>query len=229
MKITILTLFPQLVAELKNYSIIKRAIAKSKLQLEIINFRDYSKLSNQSVDDTCYGGGAGMVIRLEPLVAALKEVKTKNSMTYLMSPQGELITQERAKSWSNNIDHLILICGHYEGIDARIKRYIDGEISIGDFVVSGGEIPAMIVVDMVTRLIPGVINHSSLSSESFEDGLLDHDVYTKPESYEGDRVPPVLLSGNHKLVDQWNLESRISNTKHKRPDLYAKYLNNKGE
>lgn len=228
MKITILTLFPQFVSELSNYSIIKRAIAKEKLTLEVINFRDYSKLSNQSVDDTCYGGGAGMVIRLEPLLDAINHIKTKDCKIYLMSPQGKVVSQTYANKLLET-NHLILISGHYEGVDARIKNYIDGELSIGDFVVSGGEIPAMLIVDMISRLIPGVISSSSLASESFENDLLDHDVYTKPELYDQHKVPEVLLSGNHKLINQWKLQSRIDNTKSKRPDLFAKYIKKQGE
>ncbi len=204
-------------------SIIARAIKKGCLSLETINFRDYSTLSNKSVDDTPYGGGAGMVLRMEPIVACLNDIRTPNSCIILTSPSGKVYNQALAQELAG-YEHLIIVSGHYEGFDARIKNYIDLSISIGDFILTGGELPSMVIADSVARLLPGVINHASLESESFNDNLLDFEVYTKPEVFEGHQVPPVLLNGNHQLIDQWRLQNQLEVTKQNRPDLYKKYI-----
>lgn len=204
-------------------SIIARAIKKGCLELETINFRDYSTLSNKSVDDTPYGGGAGMVLRLEPIVACLKAIKTPNACVILTSPSGIVYNQQVAQQLAH-YDHLIILSGHYEGFDARIKNYIDMSISIGDFILTGGELPSMVIADSVARLIPGVINQESLASESFNEDLLDFEVYTKPIEFENHQVPAVLVSGNHQLIDQWRHQNQLELTKQNRPDLYKKYI-----
>lgn len=223
-KISFLTLFPESFEWLEKYSIIKNAIEKNLVKLEIINFRDWSIDKHKKVDDYQYGGGPGMVIGLQSVCDCLKEIKTNNSKVYLLTPAGKTFNQEFSKSLLNSTNHLILICGHYEGFDHRIQHYIDGEISIGDFIVSGGEIPAMLIADSIIRLIDGVISKDSLSFESFENNLLDYPSYTKPQIYDSYEVPSILLSGNHRLIEQFRLNEQIMLTKQKRPDLYKKYL-----
>lgn len=218
MKISVLSLFPSMFDNFLNESIIKRATLKGKVQIEIINFRDYSKLSSNQVDDTPYGGGSGMVLRCEPIFDCLEDIKTDDSYVVIMCPSGELYSQKKAESYSKK-KHLIIICGHYEGFDERIKSLADEIISIGDYVLTGGEVPAMVVIDSAVRLIEGVINKDSLESESFNDNLLDYPVYTKPASYKGMEVPPVLLSGNHQEIKKYRDKERLRVTKERRPDL----------
>lgn len=218
MKISILSLFPNMFDGLLNESIIKRAIEKEKIKIELINFRDYSNLNHNQVDDTPYGGGAGMVLRCEPIFDAVEAIKTNESYVILMCPTGKPYKQEKAKQLSNK-KHLIIICGHYEGFDERIKTLADEIISIGDFVLTGGELPAMIIVDSVIRLLDGVITNDSLASESFNDNLLDYPVYTKPAEYRNMKVPDVLLSGDHKKIAEYREEERIRITKENRNDL----------
>ncbi len=217
-KIDILTLFPNIIEGFKNESIIKRARDKNLIEINIINFRDYSKLNNKQVDDSIYGGGPGMLLRCEPIFECIDDIKTEKSKIIIMTPDGETFTQKMAVKLKD-IEHLIIICGHYEGFDERIKTLADYEISIGDFILTGGEIPAMAVVDAITRLIPGVITNESLLSETFEDGLLDYPSYTKPSVYRGMKVPEVLLSGDHKKIQEWRQNARIEKTREKRPDL----------
>lgn len=218
MKIDILSLFPNMFDGFLNESIIKRAIDKGIVEINIINFRDYSKLNNNQVDDTIYGGGPGMLLRCEPIFDCIDDIKTKDSKIAIMTPDGEVFTQNTAKKFSN-FKHLILICGHYEGFDERIKTLADFEISMGDFILTGGEIPAMCITDAVVRLLKGAINSSSLESETFEDGLLDYPSYTKPQEYRGMKVPEVLISGDHAKIAAWREEMRKTKTKEKRPDL----------
>lgn len=223
-KISFLTLFPDSFEWLKQYSIIKNALEKRYVEIEIINFRDWSKDKHKKVDDYQFGGGPGMVIGLQAICDCLKEVRTPNCLVYLLSPSGITYNQNIAKQILSKTDHLILICGHYEGFDYRIHNYIDGEISIGDFVVSGGEIPSMVIADSLIRLIPNVISADSLVNESFENYLLDYPVYTKPQDYDGHLVPDVLLSGNHQLIADYRYKEQLKLTKQKRKDLYLKYL-----
>ena len=218
-----------MVKTISKTSIIKRAIEKKIVELEIINFRDYSIDKHKKVDDEIFGGGAGMLLMLDPIVRCLKSIKTKESKVYLLSPDGIKFTQSIARTFSKNIKHLILIAGHYEGFDYRIHNYVDGSISIGDYVLTSGELAAMVVSDSIIRLIPNVINSNSLLSESFDDYLLDHPSYTRPATYETYKVPEVLLSGDHKKIKQFNELEKIKITKEKRPDLYAKYLKLKKE
>jgi tRNA (guanine37-N1)-methyltransferase len=200
MKITILTLFPEIFNDFIKTSIVKRIIAKELVEIEVVNFRDFSDDKNKRVDDYQFGGGGGMIIKLQPIVAAIKKYRTKNSKVILLSPQGKQFKQKIAQSYSKQ-KHLILICGHYEGFDERIENYIDEQISIGDYVLTGGEIPAMVIVESTIRLLDGAISKQSLESESFSNGnLLDYPVYTKPIDFEGHKVPDVLLSGNHKKI-----------------------------
>ena len=212
MKISILTLFPNMFDGFKNESIIKRAIEKGKVQIEVINFRDYSIMNNNHVDDTPYGGGAGMVLMCQPIFDCIESIKTDNSVVVMMTPEGKRYTQSMAKEFLN-IKHLILLCGHYEGFDERIKNIVNLEVSMGDFILTGGEIPAMAITDSVVRLIDGVINKDSLVSESFEDDLFDYPVYTKPSNFRGLEVPEVLLSGDHKKIAEWRENARIEKTK----------------
>ena len=221
MKIDILTLFPEMFTGFINSSIIKRAIENNKVTINTIDYRKFSKLNNNQVDDTAFGGGTGMVIMCEPVVDAIESIKTKDSHVILLDPKGEVYSQEKAVSLSS-YKHLILICGHYEGIDERIKNFVDEVISIGDYVLTGGEVASMIIADSITRLIPGVITGSSLTSESFSDNLLDYPVYTKPRNFRGYEVPEVLLSGDHKKINEYRQSERLRITKEVRPDLLEK-------
>lgn len=218
MKISILTLFPHMFDNFLTESIVKRAIDKKLVDVEVIDIRSFSKLNNNQVDDTPYGGGAGMVMMVEPVVDAINSVKCPDSKVYLMSPAGKTFKQCDAINLSKE-KHIILICGHYEGIDERISYYIDGEISIGDFILTGGEIPAMAVSDAVIRLLDGVIKEESYTNDSFSESLLDYPSYTKPPIYDGHEVPEVLMSGHHKNIDEWRKNEQIKRTQERRPDL----------
>ena len=227
MKIDILTLFPEMFLPLKT-SIIGRATENNLLEINLVNFRDYSKDRLKHVDDTPYGGGAGMLLKPEPIYDAYKDIikdGVKCKVIY-MSPKGKLFNQEKAKELSKE-NHLIILCGHYEGVDERIiEEIVDEEISIGDYVLTGGELPAMVVVDSIARNIEGVLSEDSTIDESFSKGLLEYPQYTRPEEFMGRKVPEVLLSGNHAKVDEWRLERSLEITKERRPDLYEKYMKN---
>lgn len=218
MKIDILTLFPEMIKGFLGDSILKRAQESKQVEINLINFRDFSKLNNHQVDDTPYGGGAGMVLRCEPIIEALESVKTADSYVILLSPQGKTYNQKMALDLKNK-KHIILICGHYEGFDERIKEFVDLELSIGDYVLTGGEIAAVVVTDSIVRLLDNVINKDSATNDSFSDNLLDYPAYTKPQEYRGLKVPDVLLSGNHEKISNWRREQQLKNTKQKRPDL----------
>lgn len=218
MRIDILTLFPSMFKAMLDESIIKRAIEKELIKINLINIRDFSNLNNSQVDDTPYGGGGGMVIMCDPVFKAIESVKTKDSKVIMMTPSGEVFNQKKAYNLSEN-KHLIILCGHYEGFDERIKSIVDIEISIGDYVLTGGEIPAMAVTDSIVRLVPGVISEDSLISESFTDNLLDYPVYTKPRVYNGMEVPEILLSGDHKKINEYRNNERVRITKERRPDI----------
>ena len=226
MKISILTLFPELFKDFVNTSIISHSLTKEINEIEIINFREYSKDPHKRVDDYQYGGGAGMVIGLQAIIDCLEDVKSKDSHVVLLIPQGVTNNQTIAKKFSK-YKHLILICGHYEGFDERIINFVDEVISIGDYILTGGEIPAMIVADSCIRLVADTINHDSLLCESFENNLLDYPVYTKPKNFRGYKVPEVLVSGNHQKIAQWRKQQQILKTKKNRTDLYKKYLKSK--
>ena len=218
MKIDILTLFPEMFDGFINTSIIKRARDLGKVDIKIHNFRDYSLDKHGRVDDYPYGGGAGMVLMCEPIFRAIEAIRTDESKVIMLSPSGKVFKQSVAVDFSK-MKHLILLCGHYEGFDERIKTIVDMELSIGDYVLTGGEVPSMVITDAVTRLIPGVITSESLDSESFNDGLLDYPNYTRPEEFRGMRVPEVLLSGHHKNIEKYRQEEKIRLTRLNRQDL----------
>ena len=221
MKIDILTLFPNMFTGFLEESIIKRAININAVKINLINFRDFSKLSNHQVDDTPYGGGRGMVLRCEPIIDALDSVKTEDSKVILLSPQGKTFNEQKAIELKDE-KHLILICGHYEGFDERIRSFVDEEISIGDYVLTGGELPAMVIADSIVRLLPDVIKKESYLNDSFMNNLLDYPTYTKPPVFRNLKVPEVLLSGHHENIKKWREEEAIKNTKKKRNDLLEK-------
>ncbi len=218
MKIDILTLFPNMFEGFKNESIIKRAINANIVEINTINFRDFSKRSNHQVDDTPYGGGGGMVLQCEPIVDCLESVKTDKSKVILMCPQGIPYKQKKAEELKKE-SHLIFICGHYEGFDERIRAFVDEEISIGDYVLTGGELPTMVVCDSIIRLLDGVIKRESYENESFQNNLLDYPTYTKPSSFRGLNVPEILLSGDHEKIKNWRLQKQQEKTLSKRQDL----------
>ena len=212
MKISILSLFPKMFDGFLSLSIVKRAIEKGKVEIEIVDFRKYSKSSGNQVDDTPYGGGAGMVLMCQPIFDAINSIKKDDSVVVMLTPEGKKYNQTTAVELSK-IKHLILLCGHYEGFDERIKTICDLEISIGDYILTGGEIPAMAISDSIIRLLDGVINKGSLEYESFNDDLYDYPVYTKPANYNGLLVPEVLLNGDHKKIKEWRDKERIKRSK----------------
>ena len=222
MKIDILTLFPDMFKGVFSESIIKRAIDLEKVEINLINFRDYTNDLHNKVDDTPYGRGAGMVLMTQPIFDCVKSIKTDDSVVILLTPDGVPYKQNISYSLSRK-KHIILICGHYEGFDERIRSICDMEISIGDYVLTGGEIPSMVLVDSIVRLIPGVIREESHLEDSFNDNyLLDYPTYTKPRVYEGMEVPEVLLSGNHEKIRLWRENEALKRTKLRRPDLLEK-------
>jgi tRNA (guanine37-N1)-methyltransferase len=219
MKIDILTIFPKMFDNIFNESIIKRAIESNKVKISIVDFREYSKDPHKKVDDTPYGGGAGMVLTPQPIFDCVESLKTEYSKVLLLTPDGVQYKQKIAYDLSKE-KHLIIICGHYEGFDERIRSLADYEISIGDYVLTGGEIPAMVLVDSIVRLIPGVINEQSHLEDSFNDNyLLDYPTYTKPRVFRNMEVPEVLVSGDHAKIAAWRKEQSIKKTKERRPDL----------
>lgn len=221
MKISVITLFPEMFSSTFNESIIKRAVDKNLLQISFVNLRNFGIGKHKLVDDTPYGGGKGMVLRVDVLDKAIKTTKESESdKIILLSAHGNLFNQKKAKTFSK-LNHLIIICGHYEGFDERVKKYVDEEISVGDFVLTGGEIPAMLIVDSVARLVKGVIKKESAELESFSP-YLEHPQYTKPSEYDGQTVPKILLSGDHKKISEWKEKESLKITKKLRPDLIEK-------
>lgn len=222
MKISILSLFPHMFDGFLSESIIKRAIEDIKVEIEIIDFRDYTEDPHKKVDDTPYGGGVGMVLACQPIFDCVNAIRTPESKVIIMTPSGVPYKQKMAYDLSNE-KHLIIICGHYEGFDERILSLADMEISIGDYVLTGGELPAMVIADSIIRLIPGVINERSHIEDSFnENFLLDYPTYTKPADYKGMKVPEILLSGDHKKIDEWRYQESLKKTQERRPDLLDK-------
>ena len=221
MIIDVLTLFPEMFDSL-NHSIIKRAQDDGIVTINVTNIRDFASAPHYKCDDEPYGGGAGMVMLCEPLFKALESVVKPNSKVYYMSPRGKVFKQAIAKEMST-LEHIVLLCGHYEGIDQRVIDYFNiEELSIGDYVLTGGELPAMVVIDTVARLIPNVITSESLDSESFSNNLLEYDQYTRPAEYKGLKVPDILLSGHHANIEKWRAQNSLDNTKKNRPDLLNK-------
>lgn len=222
MKIDILTLFPNMFDGVFEESIIKRAIDTKKVEINLIDFREYTDDPHNKVDDTPYGGGAGMVLMCQPIFDCINSIKGDDSIVIMMTPDGVPYKQKQAYELSTK-KHIIILCGHYEGFDDRIRSICDMEISIGDFVLTGGEIPAMVLVDSIVRLVPGVIREESHLEDSFNDNyLLDYPVYTKPRVYNGMEVPEVLLSGDHKKIDEYRFNESVKRTKLRRPDLIEK-------
>lgn len=226
-RIDILTLFPNMFDGFLNESIIKRARNQGLVDINVINFRNYSKDPHNKVDDTPYGGGCGMVLTPQPIFDAVESLKKKNTYVILLTPDGKTYNQPLAYKLAK-FDHIILICGHYEGFDERIRTLADMEISIGDYVLTGGEIPSMVIVDSITRLIDGVIEKDSHQFDSFNNNLLDYPTYTKPRDFRGMKVPDVLLNGNHKEIEKYRLDEQIKRTKERRPDLLDKEVINNG-
>ncbi len=218
MKFDVLTLFPEMF-EILNQSIIGKAIEKELIDINLINIRDFSKDKHKKVDDTPYGGGAGMVMKPDVVYDAYQSIKDRNAKVIYMSPQGKLLNQKKVEELSKE-NHLIILCGHYEGIDQRVlDKIVDEEISIGDYVLTGGEIPAMVLIDSVSRYVEGVLKEDSIKEESFSNGLLEYPQYTRPEVFEGMKVPEVLLSGHHENIEKWRKEKSLEMTKKKRPEL----------
>lgn len=218
MIIDILTILPNMFDNFLNESIIKRALDKKLVTINIHNIRDYSTYNHKQVDDTPYGGGGGMVLMCDPIFRAIDDLKKDDTIVIMMSPQGKKYSQKKAYELSK-YKHIIIICGHYEGFDERILSIVDLEISIGDYVLTGGEIPSMVITDSIVRLIDGVINKESHLNDSFNNQLLDYPTYTKPRVYRNMEVPEILLSGHHENIEKWRKEQSIKNTKEKRPDL----------
>lgn len=221
MKIDILTLFPSMFDNFLNESIIARAIKDKKVEINIRNIRDYTLDKHNRVDDYPIGGGEGMVLMIEPIYRALQDLKKEKSYVIMMTPQGRTYKQKIAYEMTKK-EHIILLCGHYEGFDERIRTLVDDEISIGDFILTGGELPSMIVTDSIVRLLDGVIEEVSHKNDSFNNNLLDYPVYTKPIDFMGMKVPDILLSGHHENINAWRLEQSIKKTKERRPDLLEK-------
>lgn len=218
MKIDILTLFPHMFDGFLTESIMKRAIEKGKVEINIIDIRDYTPYKNNQVDDYQFGGGGGMIMMCEPVFNAVESIRTKDSHVILLTPRGKTYNEKKAYELKEK-KHLIIICGHYEGFDERIYTLADELISIGDFILTGGELPSMMITDSVVRLIDGVITSTSLEFESFNDNLLDYPVYTKPRNFRGMEVPEVLVNGNHKLINEYRESERRRITKEYRDDL----------
>ncbi|MDY0075149.1 MAG: tRNA (guanosine(37)-N1)-methyltransferase TrmD [Acholeplasmataceae bacterium] len=218
MKIDILTLFPEFFHPFLRTSIIKRGIEDGFIDIKTHQLREYSSLKHQRIDDTPYGGGAGMLMMFPPFYEAIKTLKREDSYVIMTSPQGQLLDQKKVTELSQK-KHIIILCGHYEGIDARVEHLVDEELSIGNYILTGGEMPAMILADAVSRLVPGVIHEESSETDSLQKGWLKYPQYTKPEVYEGYKVPDILLSGHHQLISDWRKEQSIHRTLTKRPDL----------
>lgn len=221
MKISILTLFPEMFEGFTSNSIIKRAIGKGLVEIELVNIRDFTKDKYNRTDTPPVGGGAGLVQKAQPIVDALASIKTPTSYSIIMSPRGKTYCQADAKRFSN-LDHLIIVCGHYEGIDERVNSYCDESISIGDYILTGGEIPAMGISDSVIRLLDGAISSSSLEDESFNSDLLEYPQYTEPYDFNGEKIPAILYCGNHQAINKWRRKQSLYLTRKHRPDLFNK-------
>ena len=218
MKFDVLTLFPEMFEPIKQ-SIIGKAEEKKLIEINLINIRDFSKNKHKKVDDTPYGGGAGMVMQADVIYDAYKSIKDLKSKVIYLTPQGQRLNQNKVEELSKE-EHLILLCGHYEGVDQRvIDKIVDEEISIGDYVLTGGELPAMVLIDSVSRYVDGVLSDCSTSEESFSQGILEYPQYTRPEVFENVRVPEILLSGHHKNINKWRRCEALKNTYFKRPEL----------
>ena len=228
MKITILTLFPEMFDGFMTNSIIKRAISKGIVEIKIVNIRDYTKDKYHRVDSAPVGGGAGLIMKCQPIIDALNDNKSESSKTIMLSPRGNTYNQAKARELSK-LDDIILLCGHYEGIDERVNKYVDEQVSIGDYILTGGELGSMIISDSIIRLLDGAIAEESISVESFDDDLLEYPQYTEPYDYNGDKIPDILYSGNHQAIDKWRKKKSLLLTKEHRPDLFEKHILTKQE
>lgn len=222
MKITILTLFPEMFDGFLSNSIIKRAIAKEKVEVKIVDIRDYTLDKYGRVDTPPIGGGAGLIMKCQPIVDALKKKAKPSSFKIMLSPKGKQYSQQNAIKLSK-LDDIVLLCGHYEGIDERVNDYIDELYSIGDYVLTGGELGAMVIADSIIRLLDGVIANESLEEETFSNDLLEYPQYTEPKEFEGKRVPDILYTGNHEAIKKYRLKQSLKITRENRPDLFAKH------
>ena len=221
MKITILTLFPEMFEGFLNNSIIKRAIAKNVAEIKLVNIRDYTKDKHHRVDSAPIGGGAGLIMKCQPIVDAINANKNSDSKIVMLSPKGKTYNQEMAKAYTQEKD-IILLCGHYEGIDERVNKYVDEQVSIGDYVLTGGELGAMVIADSVIRLLDGAIAEESIKEESFDNNLLEYPQYTEPYDFNGDKVPDILYSGNHDAIRMWRRKLALQATQKFREDLFKK-------
>ena len=219
MRITILTLFPEMFKGFLESSIIKRALAKKAVEIDVVNIRDFTKDRYRRVDTPPVGGGAGLIMKCQPIIDAISSVKKPGSLVILLSPRGATYNQKTAKKLAISED-LILICGHYEGIDERVNAYVDGMISIGDYILTGGEVAAMAITDSIVRLQKGAITNESLDEESFESGLLEYPQYTEPYDFNGQKVPDILYSGNHAAINKWRRKQALALTRQHRLDLF---------
>ena len=222
MKITVLTLFPEMFAGILENSIIKRAIAAGVVEIKLVNIRDYTTDKYGRVDSAPVGGGAGLIMKCQPIIDALKANTTADSKVFMLSPKGDTYSHSYAHTIKDEIKDLVLLCGHYEGIDERVNEYVDGFISIGDYILTGGEIGAMTIIDSVVRLLDGAIANESTEEESFEDGCLEYSQFTEPYEFNGKRIPDVLYSGNHEAIKKWRRKESLRITREKRPDLFEK-------
>jgi len=225
MRIDIVTIFPEFIRQAISHSIIGRANESGIVRIEACDLRGFTQDKRRTVDDTPYGGGAGMVLKPQPLFEAVESLRQEDTLVVLMSPQGATFSQEKAKVLATK-RHLVLICGHYEGFDERVREHlVDEELSIGDYVLTGGEVAALVVVDATVRLLPGVLgNADSLDSETFENSLLEYPQYTKPVDFRGWKVPDILLSGHHEQIARWRRNQQEERTRQKRPDLWRKFI-----
>jgi len=223
MLITIVTIFPDMVEVVKKYGVVAKAVENGLVEIRVENLRDYTTDRHRTVDDYPYGGGTGMVMKPEPFFRFYESYVERYGKPYviLTSPQGRTFNYEIAEELSKK-DNIVILCGRYEGIDERVMEIVDDEISIGDYILTGGELPAMVITDAVVRLVPGVVEKESVERESFHQGLLDHPVYTRPYEFRGKRVPDVLLSGDHERIELWRRKESIKKTIMKRPDLFVK-------
>lgn len=223
MRITILTLFPEMFDGFLTSSIIKRAVAKGVVEIKTVNIRDFTDDKYGRVDSAPVGGGSGLIMKCQPVLDALASIKKDNSHVILLSPRGKTYNQKMAHIYKEKYEDLIIICGHYEGIDERVNKYVDELISIGDYILTGGEVGAMVISDSIIRLIDGAISEGSIVEESFENGLLEYPQYTEPFNYNNDKIPDILYSGNHTAINKWRQKQSLKLTREYRKDLFDKY------
>lgn len=229
MKITILTLFPDMFTGFMTNSIIKRAIAANLVEIKIVNIRDYTLDKYGRVDSAPVGGGAGLIMKCQPIIDCLNANKSDESKVVMLSPRGKTYNQQKAHEFASKVKDLVLICGHYEGIDERVNDYIDEQISVGDYILTGGELGSMVIADSIIRLLDGAIANESIVEESFENGLLEYPQYTEPYEYNGKKIPDILYSGNHKAIEKWRKKQSLKLTREHRKDLFDQYELNKEE